>query len=135
MAGMKKLLFSLYILAFSLSVWADVTTNLISLTYINGTNGGGVYYASNVIVPTQKYIIQSLGITNGGATATNFITVNIQYSVDPANSNWQTLVTYHPATTNATVELLSTNIGLIALPMRAQVITTNSLGVSIFKQP
>jgi len=139
---MKKLTTILFALTL-ISVQADnVITNLHSLAYVNGSVGGGVYYASNVIVPRQKFTFQSLGITNGGYSGsyttngiTNAITVNIQYSVDPANSNWITLATYTPTTTNGTVELISTNIGYIALPMRAQVVTTNSLGVSIFTQP
>lgn len=116
-------------------------TNLLSLTYVNGTNSGNVYYASNIFIPRQKFILQSLGITNGGYSGlpstngiTNSILVNIQISVDGSNTNWITLRQWSPATTNATVENLDEDFDRIALPIRAQVITTNALGVSIFKQ-
>jgi hypothetical protein len=142
---MKTLLSTLILLcalAAQAATSSTLVTNLYSLAYNNGTNGAGVYYASNVIVPLQKFTIQSLGITNAawsGSYTTNGITnllkVNIQYSVDPANSNWVTLATWAPGTTNATVELFSTNIGYINIPMRAQIVTTNSIGVSIFTQP
>ena len=55
--------------------------------------------------------------------------------MDPANSNWITLATWAPNHTNATAELFSTNIGYINLPMRAQIVTTNSIGVSVFTLP
>ena len=116
-------------------------TNLVSLSYINGTNNGNVYYASNIYVPRQKYLFQSLGITNAGFSGnyttngiTNRITVNIQLSVDASNTNWVTLYTWTPSHTNAVVETYSEEFDRIALPIRAQVITTNSIGVSVFKQ-
>ena len=136
------LVFGVWCLPASAASSSTLTTNLLSLSYNDGTNGAGVYYASNVIVPLQKFTMQSLGITNaawGGSYTTNGITnlvkVNIQYSVDPANSNWITLATWAPNTTNASAELFSTNIGYINLPMRAQIVTTNSIGVSVFTLP
>lgn len=116
------------------------STNLLSLIQVDGTNVGNVYYASNIFVPRQKYLVQHTGITNSASGSyltngiTNSITVNFQISVDGGNSNWVTLATWHPATTNASVEEIDDEFGRIALPMRAQVITTNSLGVSVFKQ-
>ena len=137
---MKKLLsiLALTVLALELPA-ANAITNLLSLTYVNGTNNGGVYYASNIVVPVQKFTIQSLGITNGGYSGnyttngiTNAITINLQYSVDASNTNWITLATYKPSTTNASVEISPQVIGQIAIPMRMQVITTNELGVAVF---
>lgn len=130
-----KIIFSILILFCSTwNIRADSNTNLLSLTYVNGTNNGGVYWASNCIVPLQKILAQSLGITNGGATATNFVRINLQWSVDAANTNWTTVATFYPSTTNATVDLFSTNFGAIRIPFRAQVITTNTIGVAVFKE-
>lgn len=121
---------------------AQAATNLVNLQYINGTSAPGVYYASNIYIPRQKFIFQSLGITNtagySGSYTTNGITnsliVNIQISIDGSNTNWMTLATWRPSTTNATVESFNEEIDRIALPIRAQVITTNSIGVSVFTQ-
>ena len=135
-----------YLLLIPLLAWnafaANPITNLLSLTYVNGTSGGGVYYSTNTFVAVQKFTIQSLGITNGGYSGnyttngvTNCIVVNLQFSVDPANSNWVTLATWSPSTTNATVESVSQDVGSFAIPMRMQVITTNALGVAVFTQP
>ena len=137
---MKKFILSLALAVFAFEISAaNAITNLLSLTYVNGTNNGSVYYASNIVVPMQRFTIQSLGITNGGYAGdyttngiTNAITINLQYSVDSSNSNWVTLATYKPNTTNALVEISSQVIGQIAIPMRMQVVTTNALGVAIF---
>jgi hypothetical protein len=145
MARMKKLL-CIWCLVFG--IWClpasaastNVVTNLFSLAYNNGTNAGGVYYVSNVIVPLQSWLIQSLGITNVGSGSyttngiTNVLRVNLQWSVDPANSNWVTIGSWTPSTTNATVESWNTNIGYLALPIRAQIVTTNTIGASVFTQ-
>jgi hypothetical protein len=120
---------------------ANPLTNLLSLAYVNGTNNGGVYYASNIIVPLQKFTLQSLGITNvlGGSYTTNGVTNRItaylQWSVDPANATWVTIATYAPTTTNATVENINSVIGQIAIPMRLQIVTTNAIGVATFTSP
>ena len=137
-----KYLLALFLSLASVAHAANPLTNLHNLVYVNGTSAGGVYYASNVIVPMQKFTIQSLGITNGGYSGsyttngvTNCITINLQMSVDASNTNWITLATYSPSTTNATVESLSAVVGQISIPMRMQVITTNALGVSVFTDP
>lgn len=119
---------------------AAESTNLLSLTYVNGTNTGNVFWASNIYVPRQKFIVQSLGITNSASGSyttngiTNSITVHFQLSVDASNTNWITLATWTPVSTNALVANIDDEFARIALPMRAQVITTNALGVSVFKQ-
>lgn len=116
-------------------------TNLVSLQYISGTSNGGVYYASNIYIPRQKFLFQSLGITNGGFGGnyttngiTNRVTVNIQLSIDPSNTNWMTLYTWTPNHTNPVVESFDEELDRIALPIRAQVITTNAIGAAVFKQ-
>ena len=110
-----KYLLSLLVMVAGLAHAANPLTNLLSLNYVNGTNPGGVYYASNIIVPLQKFTIQSMGITNadhaGSYTTngvTNCITINLQMSVDASNTNWITLATYSPSTTNATGRLFIT---------------------------
>ena len=137
-----KYLITLFLALASVAHAANPLTNLLNLAYVNGTNAGGVYYASNVIVPLQKFTIQSLGITNAGYSGsyttngvTNCIKINLQMSVDASNTNWITLATYSPTTTNATVESLNAVVGQISIPMRMQVITTNALGVSVLTQP
>ena len=116
-------------------------TNLVSLTYVNGTNNGNVYYASNISIPRQRFLLQTLGITNGGYSGnyttngiTNAVQVNVQLSIDASNTNWLTLFTWKPNHTNAVVDNYDEELDRIALPIRAQVITTNSIGVSVFKQ-
>jgi hypothetical protein len=132
------------ILAIILSLVAissPAATNLLSLTYVNGTVNAGHYYASNIAIPRQRYLIQSLGITNGGYAGsyltngiTNAITVNLQISIDGSNTNWVTLQSWRPSGTNAEVDSLTVDFEKIALPIRAQIITTNALGVSVFQQ-
>lgn len=115
----------------------DAATNLLSLTYVDGTNTGNIYQVDGITIPRQKYLLQSLGITNtagysGNYTTngiTNCIIVNLQVSVDGV---WTTLQTWKPTTTNAVVTNIVCDFDRITLPMRAQVITTNALGVSVF---
>lgn len=116
-------------------------TNLVSLTYVNGTNNGNIYYASNISIPRQRFLFQTLGITNGGYSGnyttngiTNAVTVNIQLSIDGSNTNWLTLATWTPDHTNAVIDTFNEDFDLIALPIRAQVITTNAIGTAVFKQ-
>ena len=134
-----KTLFTILILGFCFA--SEAATNLVSLQYIGGTSNAGVYYASNIFIPKQRFIFQSLGITNGGYSGsyttngiTNSLIVNIQLSIDPSNTNWVTLATWSPTTTNAAVETLDEEFTRIALPIRAQVITTNAIGAAVFKQ-
>jgi len=131
----------LLISAFLVHIAQGAPTNLVSLAYINGTNTGNIYYASNIFVPRQKFLFQTLGITNGGYSGnyttngiTNAVRVNIQLSIDGSNTNWVTLTTWTPNHTNAVVDSFDEELDRIALPIRAQVITTNAIGVSVFKQ-
>jgi hypothetical protein len=136
---MKKIL-TLFISLVALIAPAG-PTNLLSLTYVNGTNYGNVTWVSNVYVPKERFIMQSLGITNGGYSGsyttngiTNAITVYLQVSVDGSNTNWITLTSWKPSHTNAVVEAVNDEFDRIALALRAQIVTTNALGVSVFKQ-
>ena len=118
----------------------EAATNLLSLTYVNGTNNGAAVAVTNVVFPKQEFIFQTLGITNvyGGSYLTNGVTnaiaINLQYSVDAANSNWITLATWTPDSTNALVEDYATSARRITLSVRAQVITTNALGAAVFQK-
>ena len=96
--GSMKTILCFLLSAFCLA--ASAATNLLSLTYVNGTNNGAAIAVTNVVFSRQEFIFQSLGITNalGGSYltngVTNAITINLQYSVDAANSNWITLATW-----------------------------------------
>ena len=134
-----KTIFLISILFASLAYSAP--TNLVTLTYVNGTNNGNVYYASNISIPRQRFLFQTLGITNAGYSGnyttngiTNAVQVNIQLSIDGSNTNWTTLYTWTPNHTNPVVDNYDEELDRITLPIRAQVITTNAIGVSVFKQ-
>lgn len=134
-----KTLFLISVLFVSLAYSAP--TNLVTLTYVNGTNNGNVYYASNISIPRQRFLFQTLGITNAGYSGnyttngiTNAVQVNMQLSIDASNTNWVTLYTWTPNHTNPVVDNYDEELDRITLPIRAQVITTNAIGVSVFKQ-
>jgi hypothetical protein len=118
------------------------TTNLFNLAQTGGsvitTNNGNTFQVAGIYVPPQKFTFQSLGLTNAVATSyltngiTNQLTINIQISVDGANSNWVTLASWTPSTTNAYVDSFNPSFNAITLPMRAQIVTSNSVGVGTF---
>jgi len=124
-----------------LSARAGVT-NLFNLAQTGGsvltTNNGNTFTVPGVYVPAQTFTFQSLGLTNAAAGSyttngiTNQLTINIQISVDGANSNWVTLASWSPSTTNAYVDTFKPQFNAITLPMRAQIVTSNSCGVSTF---
>ncbi|MGC3961331.1 MAG: hypothetical protein QM813_26410 [Verrucomicrobiota bacterium] len=116
-------------------------TNLLTLTYVNGTNTGNVTWVSNVYVPKERFMVQHTEITNTGYAGsyltngiTNTIAIDWQVSVDGGNSNWLTLYTWKPTGTNAAVYNVNDEFDRIALAFRARVRTTNALGVAIYKQ-
>jgi hypothetical protein len=128
----------LILILFALVMMAEVTapaqtTNLSAYGPVNGTNNGGWITVSNVYIPTKSFLIQYGNITNApAANITNAITVQIQVSVDGANSNWVTVATYNPSSTNALTEKFVPTLSSITLAMRARIITTNSLPVGTF---
>lgn len=135
---MKNYIYALFasvLIAFSAQAG---TTNLFNLASVTGTNAGNTFNVSGVFVPKQQFLFQSLGITNASSGSyttngiTNVIQVNVQISVDAANSNWVTLATWAPSTTNATVENFTPTFSSISLPMRAQIVTSNACTVATF---
>lgn len=131
---MKKLFFAIFALLLVLSATVPAragTTNLLNLQVVNGTNNGATFSASGIYIPPQKFLFQNLGLTNVNGN-TSVLTINVQISVDAANSNWVTLATYTPSITNAQVDSFNPTFNAVTLPMRAQVITTNATSVSTF---
>jgi len=108
-----------------------VTTNLINLTYINGTNTGNVYYETNATIPRQRIVLQNLGITNGGAYGVTNVVARLQAQI---GGGWTTLETFYPSTTNAIVDSLVSTSAKASIPMRVEVVTTNAIGISTLRQ-
>ena len=117
-------------------------TNLFNLAQTGGstltTNNGNTFSVSGIYIPSQQFTLQSLGLTNAVASSyltngiTNQLTIYIQVSVDSGNSNWLTLASWSPSTTNAYVDSFKPTFSSITLPMRAQIVTSNSCGVGTF---
>lgn len=126
---------------FCVSARAGVT-NLFNLAQTGGTtlttNNGNTFLVGGIYIPSQQFTFQTLGLTNAAAGSyltngiTNQLTINIQISVDPGNSNWVTLASWAPSTTNAYVDSFKPTFNSITLPMRAQIVTSNSVGVGTF---
>jgi hypothetical protein len=136
-------LFLLLVILFSASFSARAgVTNLFNLGQTGGstltTNNGNTFSVPGIYIPPQKFTFQSLGLTNAVAGSyltngiTNQLSINIQVSVDAANSNWVTLATWTPSSTNAYVDTFNPTFNAITLPMRAQIVTSNSVGVATF---
>lgn len=101
---------------------AFIGTFLTGLISINGTSNSPPQIVSSVLL--QKFF----AIQNSGLASTNELMVNLQASLD--GSNFVTLATYQPAITNATNDsfILSASANVY---LRAQTVTTNSVGVGI----
>lgn len=111
-----------------------ITTNILSLTYVNGTNNGIVYYETNVFIPKQRIVLNHLGITNNNALGRSNIIARLQLSIDASNTNWVTLETFYPTVTNSISDSVISTFGKISLPLRVQIVTTNSIGVAVYSQ-
>lgn len=111
-----------------------VSTNLLTFTYVNGTNNGNVYYVTNVLIPKQLLLIQHAGITNYNAKGVSNLIARLQVSIDASNTNWVTLQTIYPTVTNPVSDSVLTDFGKITLPLRVQVVTTNAIGVAVYGQ-
>lgn len=120
------------LLCISASAQNVVTTNLHNFGYINGTNNGNVFYSTNVLIPKERIVLHSGGITNVPvAGITNSITLRLQVQ---GSNTWITLQSYKVSTTNAVVDTIDSSFGKIALPMRVVVETTNSLQIGVYRQ-
>lgn len=111
-----------------------VTTNLHNYGQISGVSNGNVYFATNVYIPPQTFIFQSGPITNANGLGVTNLVAELQLSIDSSNTNWVTLDTFYPSTTNATVDTVTTDFGKISLPLRVRLTTTNSLPAAVYRQ-
>jgi hypothetical protein len=131
---MKKLLFLILAAGLPLGLTAAITSsNLLTYTSVNNTtNNGNVVLIGTAYVPTTPtFVIQS-----GGLTATNALTVNVQYGLD--TNTFATVATYTQATTNAQDGTITPSGITLSIYARTQVITTNNVSVgskAIFSTP
>lgn len=131
---MKTITSFLFLCAAIASGQTIISTNLLPLTYVNGTNNGYVYTATNILIPQQRIVLHHLGITNANALGRSNIIARLQVSIDASNTNWVTLQTIYPTVTNAISDSVITSFGRVSLPMRVQIVTTNALGVAVYRQ-
>lgn len=131
---MKKLFALILFLAGNAGAQTVISTNLLPLTYVNGTNNGYVYWETNVYIPKQRIILNHLGITNNNALGQSNLVARLQLSIDGSNTNWTTLQTIYPTATNALTDSIISSFGKISLPLRVQIVTTNSIGVAVYRQ-
>lgn len=139
----------LLLAAICLPLVSDGATLLLN-TNVSGTAASLAYPVQNVYMSPQSFLFTSGGITNlqalqtnvvNGVTnivnlITNAIAINIQYSVDPNNSNWITQATWNPNTTNSgEADNPQYNFNAITLYQRVQLVTTNPLSQISFKTP
>ena len=126
-------------LAFCLPAQAALT-NLFNFSSANGTNYTSPFYSQVVLVRPPTFYFQSGGITNASSGSyltngiTNAMTFRVQWSVDPANSNWITSGTFNPYTTNAEFDLYNGAFSSNVIYFRVQIINSNALNVGIFQQ-
>ena len=131
---MKTIIYLLCLCASLAGAQTIITTNLLNFTYLTGTNNGNVYYETNVLIPRQRLVLQTAGITNFNALGVSNVIARLQLSIDASNTNWVTLQTIYPTVTNANVDSIVSSFGRISLPLRVQVVTTNSTGVAVYGQ-
>lgn len=109
-----------------------IPTNTISLQAVASTTLNGTAFSlGGISLPTRQHIIQHTGIAgqSSSTSGTNSLAVNIQVSFD--NSNWTTIATYNPSSTNATTDLYAPSSHGITCYMRAQAVTTNTVTVAV----
>lgn len=131
---MKTIIALLLLIAATCGAQTIVTTNLINFSYITGTNNGNVYYETNVLIPQQRIVLQTAGVTNFNALGVSNVIARLQVSIDASNTNWVTLQTVYPTTTNANVDSVLSSFGKVTLPLRVQIVTTNSTGIAVYRQ-
>ena len=127
-----KILIAL-LLGFAVTATAQIApTNSLNLQSVASTNVNGTAFSlGGISIPTRQHIIQHTGIT-GQTSATNglnSLTVNIQLSFD--DTNWSTVATYNPSSTNAVTELFAPGSHGITCYMRLQALTTNTVSVGV----
>ena len=85
-------------------------------------NGTPVYIGSAYLAVSPSFLV-----SDGGTTATNALTVYVQYGLD--TNYFATVATYTKTATNATDGLVSPGAVTIRLYAQTKVITTNSVSV------
>lgn len=117
----------LFLLVSSIVAYAGSAILIGSMVTVNGTTNSAGVQVSGYTLPGGYFMIQ-----NGGLTATNSLSGNVQISFD--NTNFYSVSTYWPSKTNATTEIYSPNISSVPVYIRLQIVTTNAVQVgAIFK--
>ena len=133
------------IFIFLLLAFARAGTLVLPTTTVNGTFYGPTNPITGVFIPSTPFSIIAPNITNAPAWVTNVVggvtnVVNVitncaavqwQYSLD--NTNFVTLDTYNPYSTNTEVDSFTPNTGMLTVFFRAKVVTTNALPFTITK--
>ncbi len=120
--------FPLTVCAFALlallimSAQAAPTLIMGNLLTVNGTTN-----SSPVTAFTYNQTLQQFSVTHGALTSTGALTLNIQATVD--QTNYVTIGTWNPSTTNAATETFSGSAYAITNYMRVNCVTTNSVTV------
>jgi hypothetical protein len=96
---------------------------------VNGTTNSPSAVACYVSIPPGSYDIQ-----DGGMAATQALVINVQISVD--NTNFLTVATWTPPTTNATSWKFNPSYATQPIYLRSQIVTTGAIPVGVlFNNP
>lgn len=101
---------------------------LTSLTTVNSTGGPTNLPLSGIQIANCLLTSKTLNIANNGMGTTNALVVNLQLSVD--QTNFITVFTYQPSTTNAQTDTYVTPATNVTLYGRVQIFATN-MGVGV----
>jgi len=102
---------------------ADSYVFLGSLVSVSNTTSNSAALAvGSFAVPQGRFFV-----SNGGLTATNALHVNVQVSVD--GTNFVTVATYWPSSTNAVTDSFSPGYAAQTIYLRTQAVTTNAVSV------
>jgi hypothetical protein len=125
---MKEIRFLMLIvacMAFPANTRADLTySNLLLYTSVNNTTNSG----SNVIIGTARVTMPTYSFQHGALTDTNNALYYIQVSFD--GSNFQTVSTNRPSTTNAgAIDAVKLPVQQLYVYTRVQFVTTNNVSL------
>ena len=121
---MKKILFALLVaLSLTATVKAAPVMLIGSLVTVNNATSNSPPTSALSYNPS----LNQFTITHGTLTATNALLLNFQCTLD--QTNYVTVGTWYPTTTNAATEIVNANQYSITNYVRAQAVTTNSVQV------
>ena len=124
---MKNIYISSLILALAISAKAS-SVLLGGLTTVNNTTSNSTsVIVSSVTVPSQR-----LFVSHSGLTSINNLVGYAQVSLD--GTNFVTVATYTPSSTNAETESVTMGSSSNAIYLRFSAVTTNSVGVGVILQ-